>query len=77
MRMAALTILAAGMILAATPAAAQTYDPRYPVCLQTYGPFGGISCSYGSMAQCKSSARLGAGQCITNPYYGRGKRRPY
>jgi len=77
MRAAALTILAIALVSAAAPAAAQTYDPRYPVCLQTYGPFGGINCSYASMAQCKYSARLGAGQCITNPYYGRAKRPAY
>ena len=37
MRMLACTIPVIGMILLAVPARAQTYDPNYPVCLQTYG----------------------------------------
>ena len=75
MRVALLTILAAGMISAASPASAQTYDPRYPVCLQTFGPFQGIDCSYTSIAQCKVATGIRASQCITNPYYARSKPR--
>jgi hypothetical protein len=53
------------------PARAQTYDPRYPVCLQTYGISGqGISCRYPSMEACQISAMGRAAQCISNPYYG-------
>lgn len=52
------------------PAWGQTYDPHYPVCIQTYGPFGGISCKYSSMANCRLSASGGAAQCLPNPYFG-------
>jgi hypothetical protein len=52
-------------------AQAQTYDPRYPVCLQTYGiGGGGINCSYTSLAQCNASASGRAAQCLTNPFFG-------
>jgi hypothetical protein len=74
MRAMALTILAVGMISAAAPAQAQTYDPRYPVCLQVYGRINYISCAYRSMAQCRMSAEARAAQCIVNPYYGRAHR---
>jgi hypothetical protein len=61
------------------PARAQTYDPHYPVCLQTYGISGNaISCRYPSMESCQVSAMGRAAQCIANPYYGRaGSRRGY
>jgi len=57
-------------LLAAPPVAAQTYDPSYPICLQTFGIAGNtIVCSYASMDQCRSTAWGGAAQCITNPYF--------
>ena len=61
------------------PARAQTYDPHYPVCLQTYGISGNaISCRYPSMEACQVSAMGRAAQCIANPYYGQaGSRRRY
>jgi hypothetical protein len=77
MRVTLLTVLAIGVMLTAAPARAQTYDSRYPVCLQTFGPFQGIDCSYTSMAQCKFSTGIRASQCITNPYYGHSRRRAY
>ncbi|MBV9531425.1 MAG: DUF3551 domain-containing protein [Bradyrhizobium sp.] len=58
------------MILAATPAWAQTYDPNYPVCLQVYGDKGDyISCSYSSLAQCASSASGRGARCFQNPFF--------
>ena len=70
MRTLARLVLATAMTLAAASAQAQTYDPAYPVCLQTYGRNGGyISCSYTSMQQCRWSASGRAAQCITNPYF--------
>ena len=75
----ALTIL--GTMVA--PARAQTYDPRYPVCLQV---FTGrmdyyFECGYTSMAQCQMSASGRAASCVVNPYYAgpkgkRSKQRP-
>jgi Protein of unknown function (DUF3551) len=54
------------------PAQAQTYDPRYPVCMTLYnGPFGGqwIDCSYTSLPQCRASASGRAATCSINPYF--------
>jgi hypothetical protein len=70
MRTLAGPVLALAVTLAAASAQAQTYDPAYPICLQTFGRFGNsISCGYTSMAQCRSSASARAAQCITNPYF--------
>ena len=53
MRLLACTTLTIATLLVAAPARAQTYDPSYPVCLQTYGIDGGyIDCSFTSLAQC-------------------------
>ncbi len=58
------------LILATAPVEAQTYDPAFPICLQTFGIAGGsIDCSYASMGQCRLTAWGGAAQCITNPYF--------
>jgi hypothetical protein len=52
------------------PAAAQTYDPAYPVCLQSYGLGGNnIDCSYMSLPQCNATASGLAAQCVINPYF--------
>ena len=67
MRILALAALATGMMLAA-PARAQTYDPRYPVCLHVYGPVGYYDCRYTSLGQCNLSASGRPAQCVINPY---------
>ena len=46
MRNLALAILALATVSVAGPAAAQTYDPAYPVCLHVYGPITYYECSY-------------------------------
>ncbi|HXO68136.1 MAG TPA: DUF3551 domain-containing protein [Bradyrhizobium sp.] len=70
MRTLARLVLATAMTLAAASAQAQTYDPNYPICLQTFGRAGNtISCGYASMDQCRLSAWGRAAQCITNPYF--------
>ena len=70
MRISITPALAIAMTLAAASVQAQTYDPDYPVCLQTYGRDGNsISCSFTSMVQCKWSASARAAQCIVNPYF--------
>jgi hypothetical protein len=77
MRALACTILTIGMMLAAASARAQTYDPGYPVCLQTYGIDGSyIECSFTSLAPCAASASGRAAQCLTNPYFAQGSRKP-
>ena len=59
MRVLACTILTIATVLVAAPARAQTYDPSYPVCLQTYGIDGSyIDCSFTSLAQC-AGVRIG------------------
>jgi hypothetical protein len=70
MRIPALAILMFATILTAAPARAQTYDPAYPVCLQTFGIRGGyIECRYTSLPQCNTSASGRAAQCVINPYF--------
>lgn len=68
MRIPALAVLATGMISASAPAQAQTYDPRYPVCLHVYGPITYYECSYTSIPQCNASASGRSAQCDLNPY---------
>jgi hypothetical protein len=68
MRIPALAILTIATV--AAPAWAQTYDPSYPVCLQSYGIDGdNIECGYTSLAQCNATASGRAAQCIINPYF--------
>ena len=71
MRNLAMTILTVATILPATAALAQTYDPKYPVCLQIYQGREDyyFECAYTSLAQCNMSASGRAAQCVVNPYY--------
>jgi hypothetical protein len=74
MRIPALAMLTIVTGMLAVPARAQTYDPRYPVCLQTYGIDGGyIECAYDSLAQCAMSASARAAQCVVNPFFAGGQ----
>ncbi|MBR1285455.1 DUF3551 domain-containing protein [Bradyrhizobium sp. AUGA SZCCT0177] len=71
MRIPALTVTAVAALLTAAPVRAQTYDPAYPICIQTYSHHGSaIICRFTSLAQCAATASGRAAQCITNPYYG-------
>jgi hypothetical protein len=77
MRLLVSTILTIGMMLVAAPGRAQTYDPNYPVCLQTYAIGGGsIDCSFTSLTQCAASASGRAAQCLNNPYFAQRDRKP-
>ena len=82
MRMLHWLILAGATMLAIAPAAAQRYDPRYPVCLQSWHVRGLtiIDCSYASIEQCRATASGLAAMCLENPYWqgspGRSSRRP-
>jgi hypothetical protein len=68
MRIPVSALLALGAYLA--PVSAQTYgNTNFPVCLQVFGRFSHIDCSYVSMEQCRPSAAARAAQCITNPYH--------
>jgi hypothetical protein len=70
--LAGLAILTMSIALASGQARAQTYDPRYPVCMTVITvPGGGVwfDCSYYTMDQCRASASGRAAQCDPNPYY--------
>lgn len=76
MRNLALAILALATVSVAGPAAAQTYDPAYPVCLHVYGPATYYECRFSSLAQCAGSATGRSAQCETNPYFGSASMQP-
>jgi hypothetical protein len=78
MRIPALAILTTAAVLTATPVLAQTYDPKYPVCLQVYQGFTDyyFECAYTSLAQCNMSASGRAAACVINPYYAGTKASP-
>jgi hypothetical protein len=64
------TVLVMGMMLATSAVQAQTYDPRYPVCIEVATIDGtSVGCGYGTLAQCQASASGRAAQCFANPYY--------
>jgi Protein of unknown function (DUF3551) len=75
MRISALAVLTIATVLAATPTLAQTYDPKYPVCLQIYQGMTDFyfECAYTSLAQCNMSASGRSASCVINPYYKGGK----
>lgn len=64
-------MLAGAAVLAIAPASAQTYDPRYPVCLQIW-EWGGsthFECEYASWDQCRRAAAGIGAMCLDNPYW--------
>jgi hypothetical protein len=69
MRSLTLAILGIGAVSMTGSAQAQTYDPRFPVCLQVYGPINYYECRYTSLPQCGASASGRSAQCILNPYF--------
>jgi len=69
MRILTLAILAVGTV-SIGPAAAQTYDPAYPICLYVYTRGANYyECRYTSLPQCNASASGRAAQCVINPYF--------
>lgn len=63
-----------GALIASAPAPAQTFDPRYPVCMHVYsGANGGggewYDCSFTSLPQCRATASGRSASCDLNPYY--------
>jgi hypothetical protein len=71
MRIPALAILVIGVVSSAAPVRAQTYNPRFPICMHVISSWGGSreDCSYYTMAQCLQTASGLAAQCNINPYY--------
>ena len=78
MRILTLAVLAIAAVSTMPSAGAQTYDPKYPVCLQIYQGYTDyyFECGYTSLAQCNMSASGRAAQCVVNPYYAGPKRPP-
>ena len=76
MRILALAIFAIAAASAAAPAQAQTYDPRYPVCLHVMGRISYYECSYTSLPQCNMSASGRSAQCVINPYFAHASQEP-
>ncbi len=73
MRLAASTLLTIAAFFVSLPSHAQTYDPRWPVCMKVYsaGLDGGgewVDCSYTTMAQCQATASGRPAMCVINPY---------
>src|SRR3569623_88314 len=67
-------IMTVGALLTAVPSHAQTFDPRYPVCMHVYsGANGGggewYDCSFTSVPQCQATAFGRSAICDLNPYY--------
>jgi hypothetical protein len=68
MRIPTLAMLTLGAVLHIAPAAAQIYNPDFPVCLQVYGPANYFDCRFTSIPQCQATASGRAAQCVVNPY---------
>src|SRR4051794_35166808 len=67
-------IMTVGALLTAAPSHAQTFDPRYPVCMHVYsGANGGggewYDCSFTSVPQCRGTAFRPSSGCYLNRYY--------
>jgi Protein of unknown function (DUF3551) len=71
MRYPVLAVLAVGTISSIGPAAAQAWDPDYPVCMHVVGPFNYNECRFVSLAQCAAAASGRAAECMVNPYAAR------
>jgi hypothetical protein len=70
MRVSIWAILAVSAGLMTAPARAQTYDPKFPFCLEVRDGDGGYTdCSYYSREQCAASASGRAAECMANPYF--------
>lgn len=76
MRLPLMTFTAIATLFVAADASAQTYDPRYPVCMHVYaggGRSGGggnwFDCSFTSLEQCRATASGLSASCDLNPYY--------
>ena len=69
MRIPVLIIATMGMVWAAAPAQAQTYDPHYPVCMHVVGLGSSYyDCNFTTLAQCVVSASGRSAQCSANPF---------
>ncbi|MBR0692265.1 DUF3551 domain-containing protein [Bradyrhizobium lablabi] len=71
MRLLSCATLVLGTLVAVTPASAQMYDPRYPVCMHVFGEKVGerMDCIFTSLAQCAATAGGLPATCLVNPFY--------
>jgi len=71
MRILLLAMLTIAAMMAASSTRAQTYNPRYPVCMRMIENFGGErnECIYESIQQCQQRAAGLPATCIVNPFY--------
>lgn len=68
MRILAFAILGIGTV-SIGPAAAQTHDPAYPVCLHVWDQGANYyDCRYTSLPQCNAAASRRAAGCVVNPF---------
>jgi hypothetical protein len=70
MRILVVVISVFGMVSMSAVARAQTFDPRFPVCMHVVG-LGSVydDCSYFTLADCAQSASGRPAQCNINPWY--------
>jgi Protein of unknown function (DUF3551) len=68
MRAPMIAMLIFSVVSSNQSARAKRFDPRYPVCLQIYGPDSGVRCNYASMSECRLAAAARPAQCVLNPY---------
>ncbi|VIO76244.1 hypothetical protein CI1B_63110 [Bradyrhizobium ivorense] len=83
MRLRTCVIAALGVCLVGVgltgPAAAQAYDPNYPVCLRVYGgtlTSDYIDCRFTSLPECRATASGRPATCSVNPFYAGPKQPP-
>ena len=76
MRSLMLATFAAGVVFAAAPSSAQTFDPSYPFCKRVNSDASSIDCYYTSMAQCREAVRNMSAECIANPFYNASAKEP-
>ena len=71
MRILVPAVLAMAAISTTPSAQAQTYDPKYPVCLQIFVRWNDsyFECAYTSLEQCRWSASGRSAMCVENPYF--------
>jgi hypothetical protein len=71
-------LLALSALCMTKPASAQTYDPRYPVCMHVYGELIGerMDCIFTSLEQCQAAAVGNPATCLINPFYAPRPTRP-
>ena len=63
-------IVGTGMMLAASSASAQLYDPAYPVCAEVHDGDGTrMECFFTTLEQCREGYKSMPATCLMNPYY--------